>query len=115
MKVCERPVFSATIWFFPGKITLTLDQFFREQQEQKGYFADAIFFHRLSSAPISRDHPNLFSFAGLLPVMILARKAGLQDLVDECVKIPTGNGAKPGLKTASLAAGMVPGAAPSTT
>src|SRR3954453_14504738 len=56
------------------------------------------------------DEPNLVSSAGLVPVMALARKARLRELVDERLTVPTDKGAHPGLKLSSLVAGMVAGA-----
>lgn len=49
----------------------------------------------------SFDEPNLVSVAGLLPVMTLARDAGLQELADEWLSVPTDKGANAGLKVAS--------------
>src|SRR3954468_19822152 len=56
------------------------------------------------------DEPNLVSSAGLVPVMALAGKAGLRELVDDRLTVPTDKGANPGLKLSSLVAGMVAGA-----
>src|SRR4051795_13298309 len=56
------------------------------------------------------DEPNLVSSAGLVPVMALARKARLRELVDERLTVPTDKGANPGMKLSSLVAGMVAGA-----
>src|SRR3954449_7725256 len=56
------------------------------------------------------DEPNLVSAAGLVPVMALARKAGLRGLADERMSVPTDKGANAGLKLSSLVAGMVAGA-----
>src|SRR4051794_31038531 len=56
------------------------------------------------------DEPNLVSSAGLVPVMALARKARLRELIDERLTVPTDKGAHPGLKLSSLVAGMVAGA-----
>jgi hypothetical protein len=56
------------------------------------------------------DDPNLVSAAGLVPVMALAEKAGLPDLVTEHVTVPGPAGANADLKVASLVAGMVAGA-----
>src|SRR5674476_65452 len=55
------------------------------------------------------DDPNLVSPAGLVPVMGLARRAGLRQLADEWLSVPTDKGANPGLKVSSLVAGMVAG------
>ena len=56
------------------------------------------------------DDPNLVSYAGLVPVMALAEQAGLLDLADEHLSVPTDKGAHPGRKIGSLVAGMVAGA-----
>jgi len=50
------------------------------------------------------------SCAGLVPVMALAQTAGLPELVDQWVRLPTDKGANPGLKVMSLLGGMVVGA-----
>ncbi len=63
--------------------------------------------HKPSAVSVSFDEPNLVSAAGLLPVMTLARDAGLQELADEWLSVPTDKGANAGLKVASLVAGMV--------
>src|SRR3990170_5838593 len=56
------------------------------------------------------DDPNLVSSAGLVPVVALARSAGLQELADQHLSVPTDKGANAGLKVSSLVAGMVAGA-----
>ena len=56
------------------------------------------------------DDPNLVSSAGLVPVVALARSAGLQELAAKHLTVPTDKGANAGLKVASLVAGMVAGA-----
>ncbi|MCW2134010.1 Transposase DDE domain group 1, partial [Arthrobacter sp. VKM Ac-2550] len=66
--------------------------------------------HNRSAVSVSFDEPNLVSAAGLLPVMTLARDAGLQELADQWLSVPTDKGANAGLKIASLVAGMVAGA-----
>jgi Transposase DDE domain group 1 len=50
------------------------------------------------------------SSAGLVPMLALARSAGLADLADRHLSVPTDKGANAGLKVASLVAGMVAGA-----
>ncbi len=50
------------------------------------------------------------SSAGLVPVLALADAAGLRELADEHLSVPTDKGANAGLKVASLVAGMVAGA-----
>ncbi len=56
------------------------------------------------------DDPNLVSSAGLVPVLALADRAGLRELADEHLTVPTDKGANAGLKVASLVGGMVAGA-----
>ncbi len=48
--------------------------------------------------------------AGLVPVLALAESAGLRELADEHLSVPTDKGANAGLKVASLVGGMVAGA-----
>jgi Transposase DDE domain group 1 len=56
------------------------------------------------------DDPNLVSSAGLVPVLSLARTAGLPELAEQHLSVPTDKGANAGLKVTSLVAGMVAGA-----
>jgi hypothetical protein len=56
------------------------------------------------------DDPNLVSAAGLVPVMRIAAEAGLRDLADHRLTVPTDRGANAGLKVSSLVAGMAAGA-----
>ena len=56
------------------------------------------------------DDPNLVSSAGLVPVLVLARTAGLSELAQKHLSVPTDKGANAGLKVTSLVAGMVAGA-----
>src|SRR3954453_10004313 len=56
------------------------------------------------------DEPNLVAAAGLVPLMALARKAGLRELAEERVSVPTDKGANAGRKLSSLVAGMAAGA-----
>jgi len=56
------------------------------------------------------DDPNLVSCAGLAPVLELAERAGLQDLVGEHVRIGKLGGANARLKVTALVAGMIAGA-----
>jgi hypothetical protein len=58
----------------------------------------------------SFDEPNLVSAAGLVPLMALAHRAGLRELADERMSVPTDKGAHAGLKLCSLVAGMAAGA-----
>jgi hypothetical protein len=56
------------------------------------------------------NDPNLVSSAGLVPVLALAERAGLGELADAHLSVPTDKGANAGLKVASLVGGMVAGA-----
>ena len=56
------------------------------------------------------DEANLLPSAGLVPVMRLARRAGLESLVTRMVTVPGGAGANAAAKVASIVAGMVTGA-----
>ncbi|WP_248580879.1 IS1380 family transposase [Nocardioides sp. InS609-2] len=56
------------------------------------------------------DDPNLVSSAGLVPVLALATSAGLHELAQDHLTVPSDKGANAGLKVASLVAGMVAGA-----
>src|SRR4051812_4953860 len=56
------------------------------------------------------DEPNLVGAAGLVPLMSLAGKAGLRELADQRMSVPTDKGANAGLKLSSLVAGMAAGA-----
>ena len=56
------------------------------------------------------DDPNLVSSAGLVPVIALAGSAGLQELAQQHLSVPSDKGANAGLKVSSLVAGMVAGA-----
>ena len=67
-------------------------------------------FHTSPVASAVFDEPNLVSAAGLVPLMALARRAGLAELADRWLSVPTDKGANAGVKVASLVAGMVAGA-----
>jgi hypothetical protein len=56
------------------------------------------------------DDPGLVSFAGLVPVVALAGRAGLGELADRHVSVAGGAGAAAGAKVSALVAGMVAGA-----
>jgi len=56
------------------------------------------------------DEANLVPSAGLVPVMRLARRAGLDSLVTRIVTVPGGAGANAAAKVASIVAGMLTGA-----
>jgi hypothetical protein len=66
--------------------------------------------HTLGRTSVAFDDPNLVSSGGLVPVLALAESAGLRDLADEHLTVPTDKGANAGLKVASLVGGMVAGA-----
>ena len=56
------------------------------------------------------DDPNLVSCAGLAPVLQLAKRAGLHELVQEHVHLAKPGGVNPHLKIPALVAGLVAGA-----
>ena len=66
--------------------------------------------HTLRATSVVFDDPNLVSSAGLVPVLALAESAGLRDLADAHLTVPTDKGSNAGLKVSSLVAGMVAGA-----
>jgi hypothetical protein len=65
-------------------------------------------FHKIPSAVF--DDPNLVSCAGLVPVVALAERAGLHELIDAHVRVPGTAGANPVIKVVALVAGMIAGA-----
>lgn len=70
----------------------------------------------LSRSRVEFDEANLVSFAGLAPVLALAERAGLSELIDEKVRIDPGAtkvksaGANPAGKLTTIIAGMLTGA-----
>jgi hypothetical protein len=66
--------------------------------------------HSLAKTHASFDDPNLVSHAGLVPVMALADRAGLADLVAEHVRPGGDCGVNAHLKVPCLVAGMAAGA-----
>src|SRR6266496_3384255 len=66
--------------------------------------------HSLAKTHASFDDPNLVSHAGLVPVMALAERAGLGDLVAEHVTPGGECGVNARLKVPCLVAGMAAGA-----
>ena len=66
--------------------------------------------HSRKAVSATFDDPNLVSAAGLVPVMKLASDAGLRELSDQHLSVPTDKGANAGLKVASLVGGMIAGA-----
>ena len=66
--------------------------------------------HALARTRASFDEPNLTAHAGLVPVMALADRAGLADLVREHVRPGGGCGVNAHLKVGCLVAGMAAGA-----
>ena len=56
------------------------------------------------------DDPNLVSCAGLAPVVALAQRCGLTDLVAERLTLPAKGGVNAHVKVSALIAGMVAGA-----
>jgi hypothetical protein len=66
--------------------------------------------HELAKIHATFDDPNLVSRAGLVPVMALAQRAGLADMVAEHVRIGGRCGVNAHLKVPCLVAGMAAGA-----
>ena len=66
--------------------------------------------HSLAKTHASFDDPNLVSHAGLVPVMALAQRAGLAELVAEHVRPGGECGVNADLKVPCLVAGMAAGA-----
>ena len=62
--------------------------------------------HKRPAVSVSFDDPNLVASAGLVPVLELARRCGLHEVVGQRVSV----GANASLKVAALVAGMVTGA-----
>ncbi len=56
------------------------------------------------------DDPNFVSCAGLAPVLELAERSGLQELVAEHVRIDKRGGGNAVVKVVALVAGMIAGA-----
>ena len=56
------------------------------------------------------DDPNLVSAAGLVPMLRLAQHAGLMELAQERLSVPTDKGSNAGAKVSALVAGMLAGA-----
>jgi hypothetical protein len=66
--------------------------------------------HSLARTHASFDDPNLVSHTGLVPVMALAQRAGLGDLVAGYVRPGGECGVNAELKVACVVAGMAAGA-----
>ena len=66
--------------------------------------------HSLTRTHASFDDPNLVSHAGLVPVMALAQRAGLGELVAQHVDPAAQCGVNAPLKIGCLVAGMAAGA-----
>jgi hypothetical protein len=66
--------------------------------------------HELAKIDVTFDDPHLVSRAGLVPVMALAQRAGLDDLVEEHVRISRPCGVNAQVKVPCLVAGMIAGA-----
>ncbi len=66
--------------------------------------------HDLAKTHVCFDDPNLVSRAGLVPLMALAQRCGLADLVAQRVRIGRPPGVRAGVKVSCLVAGMAAGA-----
>ena len=65
--------------------------------------------HRAAKTSACFDDPNLVSHAGLVLAVRLAQNVGLDELVEEHVRVAAKVGVNPGVKIGSLIAGMVAG------
>ena len=65
---------------------------------------------QIPKAAATFDETNLVPSAGLVPVMRLARLAGLDSLVTRTLTLPGGAGVDAGAKVSSIVAGMITGA-----
>ena len=68
------------------------------------------FKHAPAAVSAMFDDPNLVSFAGLVPMLRLARSARLDELAQSRLTVPTDRGANAGGKVMALVAGMLAGA-----
>ncbi len=68
------------------------------------------FKHAPAAVSAMFDDPNLVSAAGLVPMLRLARRAGLDELAQSRLSVPTDKGANTGGKVMALVAGMLAGA-----
>ena len=68
------------------------------------------FKHAPAAVSAMFDDPNLVSAAGLVPMLRLARSAGLDELAQSRLSVPTDKGANAGGKVMALVAGMLAGA-----
>ena len=66
--------------------------------------------HGLSRVTVRFDEPNLVSDAGLVPLMVLAERAGLSALADQRLTLAGSAGHAAGAKVSALIAGMCAGA-----
>lgn len=66
--------------------------------------------HAVSRVDVVFDDPNLVSCAGLAPVVALAGRAGLAELVADTLTLPGPGGVNAPVKVGALVAGMVAGA-----
>ena len=66
--------------------------------------------HELAKIDVTIDDPHLVSRAGMVPVMALAQRAGLDSLVAEHIRIGRACGVNARAKVGCLVAGMIAGA-----
>jgi hypothetical protein len=66
--------------------------------------------HDLAKIHATFDDPNLVSRAGLVPMMALAQRAGLEELAGEHVRIGHHFGVNAQVKVPGIVAGMIGGA-----
>jgi Transposase DDE domain group 1 len=68
------------------------------------------FKHARAAVSAAFDDRNLVSAAGLVPMLRLAQQAGLRDLAQHRLSVPTDKGSNAGAKVTALVAGMLAGA-----
>jgi hypothetical protein len=68
------------------------------------------FKHAPAAVSVVFDDPNLVSSVGLVPMLRLARSAGLDELAQSWLSVPTDKGSNAGSKVMALVAGMLAGA-----
>ena len=68
------------------------------------------FKHAPAAVSVVFDDPNLVSAAGLVSMLRLAQTAGLAELAQDRLSVPTDKGANAGAKVSALVAGMLAGA-----
>ena len=66
--------------------------------------------HARRAMSVRFDDPNLVSCAGLAPVMALAQRCGLRELLTDRLRVAAKGGANAAVKVLALVAAMIAGA-----